>query len=164
MNIVKLHMGVMNYEAKKRTCEVYMQAFFPELDTSWTNNQWTTLGGVTYVTMWDPEHLIRNIKFFMIAEMLGIGPYRYCILTNVMPYFEERLALLISYLPRWKMHFYPSLYVLRGPFLRQPWRTWGQIISLRHRTFRNPFVRTIYHTQQFVVFLQTGYFEASIWP
>lgn len=164
MNIVKLHMGVMDYEQKKKTCKIYTQLFFPELDNTWSNVQWVTLQGVTYVTMWDHEHLLRNIKFAMIAEMLGVGPYKYCIITNLMPYFENRLALLMGYLPRQKMCFYPTLYVLRGPFQRAPWRSWGQMISHRRNLFRNPFIRTIYHTQQFVIFLQTGCYEGSFWP
>ena len=61
--------------------------------------------GVTYVTMWDEEHLLKNIQFAMIQEMMGIGPAKYCIVNNIMPNFEKRLMFLLNYLPKKKSAF-----------------------------------------------------------
>ena len=57
--------------------------------------------------MWDTNHLLKNIKFTMIQELMGLGPMKYCIVYNKMPKFSKKLLLLISYLPHKKMCLYP---------------------------------------------------------
>ena len=161
MSIVGNHMSVMNYDMKKEMSELYTQLLFPNRHSSWSHVKWVTHWGVTYITMWDNEHLLRNIKFAMMMEILGIGPQRYCVITNFIPNFERKLMLLLAYLPKRKLCFYPPLFVLEEPFQRSPWREWGAMVSHRQGYFKNPLVRTIYHTQQFIIYLMTGFFEPA---
>ena len=146
MSIVRLHMGVMKYDKKQEMSNLYTRLIFPNLGNSWSNVQWTTHGGVTYVTMWDNEHLLKNIKYAMMMEMLGLGPYKYCIVSNIMPRFESKLMLLMSYLPMEKMCFYPPVFDLYYPFQRPPWREWGEMIFNRRLNLKNPLLQTIYYT------------------
>ena len=66
MNIVRKHMHKMRIEKKKKISELYSRHFFPRQGQNWTDVKWTTHWGVTFVTMWDEEHLIKNIQFSMI--------------------------------------------------------------------------------------------------
>ena len=78
------------------------------------------LWGVTFVTMWDKEHLIENILFVMIQEMMGFGPMKYYINYQILENFFKRLLLLINYLPQKKMCFYPPQVILEPPFDHSP--------------------------------------------
>ena len=78
-----------------------------EIGTAWDNVKWNTLYGVTFVTMWDEEHLLSNICLAIILEIMGIGPSKYCIINNTIPNFETKVLLLMNYLPLEKMCFYP---------------------------------------------------------
>ena len=163
MNVVRLHMGVMEERKKKELSELYDQLIFPRRGHAWSDVKWTTIWGVTLVTMWDEEHLLRNIQYAMILEMLGMGPIRYCIVTNSMPNFEKRLMLLINYLPHKRMCFYPRRFILGRPFLRHPWAEIGDQICNRRMNIKNPLLRTVYFTQQFVIFLRTGVYGPTFW-
>ena len=61
MNVVSKHMREMRTEKKKELVELYSQLIFPRQGQDWTDVKWTTHWGVTFVTMWDEEHLIKNI-------------------------------------------------------------------------------------------------------
>ena len=61
MNLVRLHMGVMKDDKKKELSELYAPLIFPQQGNAWSNVKWTTIWGVTLVTMWDEEHLLWNI-------------------------------------------------------------------------------------------------------
>ena len=74
MNIVFRHMRKMRIEKKKEINELYSRHLFPRQGQNWTDVKWTTHWGVAFVTMWDEEHLIKNIQFAMIQEMMGLGP------------------------------------------------------------------------------------------
>ena len=76
--------------------------------------------GVTYMTMWDEEHLLKNIQFAMIQEMMGIVLTKYCIVNNIMPNFEKQLMLLLNYLPQKKMCTCPPKIYLEPPFDHSP--------------------------------------------
>ena len=89
MNIVGLHMGVMRAQKKRELQELYLRLIFPRQGQGWDHVPWTTHWGVTYVTMWDEEHLLKNIQFAMIQELMGIGPAKCCIVKNIMPNFEK---------------------------------------------------------------------------
>ena len=108
------------------------------------------------MTMRDEEHLIKNIQFAMIQEMMGLGPVKYCIVYNEMPNFFTRLLLLILYLPHKKMCFYPPQVILEPPFDHSPWREIGEAIQSQNFHLKNPLFRVIYFTQQFVIFQKTG--------
>lgn len=129
---------------RKRSCASCTRDSCLPIDTA--HVKWVTHWGVTYITMWDNEHLLRNIKFAMMMEILGIGPHKYCIVTNIIPNFEKKLMLLMAYLPRQKLCFYLPMFVLHEPFQRPPWRDWGMMVSHRQVNFKNPLVQTIYHT------------------
>ena len=107
MNIVGHHMGVMRVEKKQELQELYLRLIFPRQGQGCDHVPWMTRWGVTYVTMWDEEHLLKNIHFAMIQEMMGIGPTKYYIVNNIMPNFEKRLMLLLNYLPQKKMCICP---------------------------------------------------------
>ena len=91
--------------------------------------KWTTHWEATFVTMWEEEHLIKNIQFAMIQEMMGLGPMKYCIIVyNEMPNFFKRLLLFINYLPQRNMCFYPPQVILEAPFDHSQWREFGEAI------------------------------------
>ena len=156
MNIIGKHMRVMKLEKKRELSEINTKLIFPRQGQDWTDVKWTTQWGVTFVTMWDEEHLIKNIKFAMLQEMMGLGPMRYCIVYNEMPNFSSRLLLLIKYLPQKKMCFYPPRFFLDAPFDHSPWREIGEALRSRWFFLKNPLFCTIYYTQQFVIFLRIG--------
>ena len=163
MNLVRLHMGVMKDDKKKELNLLYTRLIFPRQGNAWTNTKWVSLWGVTFVTMWDEEHLLKNIKFAMIQEMMGIGPKKYCIINNGMPNFVSKLLLLINYLPHKKMCFYPHRFALKPPFHLSPWREIGEAMMSRRYNMKNPLLRTLYFTQQFVIFQRTGLYGPTYW-
>ena len=61
MDIAGKHMGVMRLEKKKELNEIYAKLIFPRQGLNWTDVKWTTHWGVTFVTMWDKDHLLKNI-------------------------------------------------------------------------------------------------------
>ena len=61
MNVVDKHMREMRIEKKKELSELYSRHLFPRQGQNWTDVKWTIHWGVTFVTMWDEEHLIKNI-------------------------------------------------------------------------------------------------------
>ena len=156
MDIISKHMHVMTTKKKKGLSELYSRLIFPRQGQGWSDVKWTTHWGVTFVTMWDEEHLIKNIHFAMIQEMMGLGPMKYCIVYNEMPNFFKRLLLLINYLPQMKMCFYPPQVILEAPFDHSPWREIGEAIRSRRFHLKNPLFKVIYFTQQFVIFQRTG--------
>jgi len=164
MDVVLNRMKRMSTPRKDTLTKYYSKIFFRhEQQEGWRDVRWTTRGGVTFVTMWDEEHLYNNLRLAMIKEMMGIGPMKYCILNNAMPHFESRLLLLIYYLPHKKMCFYPPRESLSGPFTHPPWLGIGEAIRGRTLNLKNPLIRTIYYTQQFVVFTKTGFYGPSYW-
>ena len=128
MDIIGKHMCVMRLEKKKELSEIYAKLIFPRQGQNWTDVKWTTHWGVTFVTMRDEEHLLKNIRYTMLMEVVGIGPMKYCIVYNEMPNFFKRLLLLINYLPQKKMCFYPPQVILEPPFDHSPWREIGEAI------------------------------------
>ena len=66
MDIVGKHMQVMRPKKNKELSEIYSKLIFPRQGLDWTDVKWTTQWGVTFVTMWDEEHLLKNIKFAML--------------------------------------------------------------------------------------------------
>ena len=152
MFIVKDHMKVMDEKKKHELSELYTKLIFPLWGNSWTDVKWTTKWGVTFVMMWDEEHLLKNIRFAMIQEMMGQGPMKYCIVHNVMPNFHQRLLLLLNYLPHKKMCLYPQQFILEEPFDSSPWREIIDKINNWCFNMKHPIMKTIYYTQQFVIF------------
>ena len=130
MDIIGKHMGVMRLEKKKELSEIYTKLIFPRHGLNWTNVKWTTHWGVTFVTMWDEEHLLKNIQYTMLMEVMGIGPMKYCIVFNKMPNFFNKLLLLFLYLPHKKMCFYPPRFFFDAPFDHsQGWRSEMQFVA-----------------------------------
>ena len=125
--------------------------------------KWTTMGEGTFVTMWDEEHLLSNIRFAMIQELMKTRPAKYYIINSQVPNFESKLLLLTNYLPHEKMCFYPPKNDLVGPFLRTHWKEIGKSICGRTLGSRPPLLRTIIYTQQFAVFLKTRVDQQLPW-
>ena len=115
------------------------------------------------MTMWDEEHLLSNIRLAMILEIMGMGPIKYCIINNTVPNFENKVLLLMNYLPHEKMCFYPPQDFLEGPFANSPWRELGKAIRSRQLNLKHPLVRAIFYTQRFVIFLKTGFEDPRPW-
>ena len=59
-------MRVMDVEKKQDLNELYMQLIFLLQGNAQNDVKWTTKWGVTFITMWDEEHLLKNIQFAMI--------------------------------------------------------------------------------------------------
>ena len=164
MDVVWRHMEGMSSPRKDTLIKHYSNVFFRhEQKKGWNNIRWTTRGGGTFVTMWDEEHLYNNLLLAMIKEMMGVGPAKNCIVNNVMPNFENKLLLLIHFLPHKKMCFFPPREFLSGPFNHAPWLEIGEAILNRTMNLKNPLLRTIYYTHQFVVFTKTGFYGPSYW-
>ena len=51
------HMGVMEVEKRRELSDLYTRLIFPQQNHTWSDIKWTTLWGVTFITMWDEEHL-----------------------------------------------------------------------------------------------------------
>ena len=152
MNVIGKHMRKIRIEKKKELNELYSQLIFPRQGKDLKDVKWTTHWGVTFVTVWDEGHLIKNTRFAMIQEMMGLGPMKYCIVYNDMPNFFKRLLLLINYLPQKKMCFYPPQVILEPPFNHSQWREIGVAIQSQSFHLKNHIFRVIYFTQQFVIF------------
>ena len=88
MDIIGKHMQVMSLKKKRELNEIYSKLIFPKQGLDWTDVKWTTQWRVTFMTMWDEEHLMKNSKFAMLQEMMGLGPIKYCIVYNEMPNFS----------------------------------------------------------------------------
>ena len=117
--------------------------------------------GVTFVTIWDEEHLLKNIQYAMIMEMMGLGPMKYCIVYNDIPNFFSKLLLLLLYLPHKKMCFYPPRFFFDAPFDHSPWMEIGDAIHSHQFYLKNSIFCTVYYTQQFVVFQRIGVYGRS---
>ena len=76
MNIVKNYMHKIRIDKKKEMSELYSWHLFPRQGQNQIDVKWTTHWGATFVTMWDEEHLIKNIQFALIQEMMGLGPMK----------------------------------------------------------------------------------------
>ena len=161
LDIVGKQMGVMSLEKKKKLSESYSKHIFPQQGLNWTDVQWTTHWGVTFVTLWDEEHLMKNIRYAMLMELMDIGPMKYCIVFNEMPNFFSQLLLLFLYLPYKKMCFYPPQFSFDPPFDHSPWREIGEAMRSRWFYLKNSVFRTIYYTQQFVVYQRTEVYGRS---
>ena len=150
-------MTQMSSMRKDILIKYYSKLFFKESShDNWSNIRWPTSHGITFVTMWDEEHLYNNIRLCMMKQLMGKGPTRYCIMNNRMPNLAARLLLLILFLPHQKMSFYPSPFVLTEPFRHPPWIGIFRAMQLRPMCLKNPLFRATYYTQQFVVFIKTG--------
>ena len=66
LHIIGLHMSIMTKEQKENFSRLYSQRIswkgkYMEYETrfcGWNIFKWTTIGEVTFVTMWDEEHLL----------------------------------------------------------------------------------------------------------
>ena len=87
MNIVGKYMGVMREKKKRELQELYSRLIFPCQGQGWDHVPWMTHWGITYVTLWDEEHLLKKIQCAMIHKMMGIALANYCIVNNIMPNF-----------------------------------------------------------------------------
>ncbi len=141
MSLIQLHMRVMPIEKKTELNQIYSQHLFSNRRNAGIPDQWDERWGIVFITMAERGHLLRNIGFAMIQEMLGLGPTKYCIVQGNVPEFYNKLLLLLNYLPREKLCFYPPTANLRGPFERSPWRERGEEINNRrfsHEDFDAP--------------------------
>ena len=81
-------MSVMTKEHKENLSRLYFQLIFLERENTWSMEpgfgwnifKWTTIGKVTFVAMWDEEHLLSNICFAMIQELMKTKSAKYCII------------------------------------------------------------------------------------
>lgn len=131
MAIVGEHLGVMPMTRKLEFSEKCAKNIFQDPDNEEEVVQWEKPWGIVLVTMGSKETLIRNIEFSMIQEMMGLGPSKYCLMSNGVRDFERRVLLVLNYLPRKKICLYPPTTIPRGPFEEPRWRSLGKEISER---------------------------------
>lgn len=153
------HMGILPMEKKKELSDLYRRLIFPDLGWSWQETMWTTRGAITIVTMWDDDHLLRNIRLAMIKEQMLMGPKRYCVLMNWMPDLESRMLLLMNYLPHQKMFLHPNFELIRGPFLRSPWLEIARGMAARGLKKGNQVLNDVYYDQQCEIARHTNTFR-----
>ena len=72
MTIVNKHMRKMRIEKKKEINELYSRHLFLMQGQNWTDVKWTTHRGVTFVTMWDEEHLLRRTSNLQCSKKLWV--------------------------------------------------------------------------------------------
>ena len=107
MYLVEQRMGVIKDNRKEELSEIYSQLIFfervkvwsMECGDAWDFFKWTTHKGVAFLTMWDKEHMLKNIGYAMIQELMGKGPTYDCIINSAQPNFESKVLLLANYLP-----------------------------------------------------------------
>ena len=68
---------------------MYSKLIFSQQGNAWNDIKWTTHWGVIVVTMWDKEHLFKNISYAIIREMVVMEPMQYCAMTKHMSNFQE---------------------------------------------------------------------------
>ena len=106
LHIIGLHMSVMTREQKEALNKLYFQHIFLERKDTWSMEpdfgwnivEWIAIDA-SLLTMWDEEHLLSNIRFAMIQELMKTRPAKYCIINSQVPSFESKLLLLTNYLP-----------------------------------------------------------------
>ena len=162
MEISGKHMSIMRLKKKKELSEIYSKLIFPRQGQNWMDVKWTTHWGVTFVTMWDEEHLLKNIQYAMLLEMMGLGPMKYYIVFNEMPNFFSKLLLLFLYLPYRMMYFYPPQFFFNAPFDHSPWMEIEDAICSRRFYLNSSIFCTVYYTQKFVVFQRIGVYGLAI--
>ena len=86
---------------------------------------------VIFVNLRNKENVLSNLKLAMLKEIVGLGPLYYCVIRSYNLDFESLLMLVLHYLPKDKFCIYPENESLRGPFLYEPWKFWGQMICNR---------------------------------
>ena len=97
----------------------------------WDHDYWMTDKGLTSVTVFGDNHLVKNLNYAVVKEMLGMGPDRYCVIDTHLPDFEHRLLRVIKNIPSHKVCLYPPRTSLGGPFSVAPWDTIGRLICAR---------------------------------
>ena len=100
LNLIGQHMRVMKDENKEELSGLYSWLIFPERrqedwsmqhGNAWDLVKWTTLEGVTFVTTWDNDHLLNNLRYAMIQELMRKGPSQYCIIDSNDPSLESKI-------------------------------------------------------------------------
>ena len=64
----------------------------------------------------------------MLKEVVGVGLQQYYIVFNRTSNFYSKLKMIMVYLPLEKMVLYLDQESLEGPFLQEPWLSWGQLL------------------------------------
>ena len=171
LNLIGQHMGVMKDDNKEELSGLYSRLIFPERQEEWSMERgnawdlvkWTTLEGVTFVTTWDNDHLFNNLRYAMIQESMGKGPSQYCIINSADPSFESKILLLANYLPQEKMCIHPPRENFESTLAIEYWKDLGTAICSRQLYLEHPITRTIFYTQQFVLYLRSGKYGPPYW-
>ena len=84
---------------------------------------------------WGLDDLIDNLRIAMLMEGVGIGPQRYCICfddtSDDFPEVYCLLQLVLYVLPQERIFIYPAGFILRGPFMYEPWLSRARVIQSR---------------------------------
>ena len=78
----------------------------------------------------------------MIQEMMGQGLMKYYIAHNAMPNFNQKLLLLLNYLPHKKMCLYLQQFILDEPFDCSPRIEIINEINNQRFNMKHPLMRT----------------------
>ena len=82
MVVAGLHLGVMPWARKLEFSERCARNIFQDPHNSRDVVQWERHWGITIAFLGPRENLIRNLEFAMIQELLGMGPSKYCLVSN----------------------------------------------------------------------------------
>ena len=58
LEIITQHMRVMDANKKEELSDFYTNLIFPRQNSTWDDIKWTTLWGITFVTMKSHDHLL----------------------------------------------------------------------------------------------------------
>ena len=83
---------------------------------------------VTFVNLRNRENVLSNLKLAMLKEIVGLGPQYYCVISSHNLDFESFLMHILYYLPKDKFCIYLEDEFLRGSFVYELWKIFGQRI------------------------------------
>ena len=157
MQVVKQHLEEANLEMRQAIIRSQEEFTFPDLaHPRWQRTQWVTHNEITYVTTWGEGHLLNNLKVAMIKELLGLGPHHYCIIDNKLPEMDNRILLLLYFLPSAKLCFYSKQGKMRNISLGSPWKEIVKGISERDILLDKDLARILHFFQRFEIWADFG--------
>ena len=128
MAVIGEHLSVLPLDQKLEFRDKCARNIFQDPDNTGNVIPWERQWGITIAFMGPRENLIRNLEFAMIQELLGLGPPKYCLVSNKFKEFDKRVLLVLNYLPQKKICMFPPTRIPRGPFEAPIWEKWGKIL------------------------------------
>ena len=131
MAVIGEHLNVLPLDLKLEFSDKCARNIFQDPNNSENVVPWERHWGITFAFMKPRENLIRNLEFAMLQELLGMGPPKYCLISNKCKDFDQQVLLVLNYLPKKKICLYPPAIIPRGPFEKPAWRSLGKELHKR---------------------------------